>query len=427
MKLLRFLLMIGGIMLLSVAGIIGVARAGDPSAHVVYFWSHSEFSPQSQLLITTPDGAISHRLLQYPLLNRSIGLVSPDQQWIYFSAHPSPFAPTEIYRVHTTGRSVQRLTVAALSYEEPLAWSPDGQWLLFGTDRDLNTELYRMRADGSQVQNLTRLSSDNRFAAWSPDGEWLYFTVGGARVQLYRMHPDGSNQENVTRNAGYNTFGAFSPDGEWMFFTLAHDSRNTIYQMRLDGSQMQRLTPPTRSERFIGLTPDGGWLMVASISGEVVSLERRPMQGDAAPQLIAANMGGFSPIGWLPDQQTFVGYRSDNGRLQLSSVLAESGHLARLDMAGGSDWFGGTSPDGQWLYFTSGRTGRNEVYRMRSNGTHSENLTRRPATDDQYFATLPFVGKSAQWGWLTAAGMGIIILGLWCIHRAPLQHRLEAA
>ncbi len=35
-------------------------------------------------------------------------------------------------------------------------WSADGQWIVFGTDRDGDREVYRIRADGTDEQNLTR-------------------------------------------------------------------------------------------------------------------------------------------------------------------------------------------------------------------------------------------------------------------------------
>ena len=46
-------------------------------------------------------------------------------------------------------------------------WSPDGTKIAFQTDRDGNSEIYVMNADGSELQNLTK-SADNEFdPAWS--------------------------------------------------------------------------------------------------------------------------------------------------------------------------------------------------------------------------------------------------------------------
>ena len=55
------------------------------------------------------------------------------------------------------------------------AWSPDGQKLAFESERDGNSELYVMNADGSGQTNLTNSPRADRWAAWSPDGQKIAF------------------------------------------------------------------------------------------------------------------------------------------------------------------------------------------------------------------------------------------------------------
>ena len=47
-------------------------------------------------------------------------------------------------------------------------WSPDGQWILYTSERDGNPELYIMRATGQLQINLTLSSSRDYDAAWQP-------------------------------------------------------------------------------------------------------------------------------------------------------------------------------------------------------------------------------------------------------------------
>ncbi len=47
-------------------------------------------------------------------------------------------------------------------------WSPDGQWLLFNSIRDGNSEIYIMDKTGGQVTNLTNLASQDKEPAWQP-------------------------------------------------------------------------------------------------------------------------------------------------------------------------------------------------------------------------------------------------------------------
>ena len=50
----------------------------------------------------------------------------------------------------------------------PPAWSPDGRWISFVSDRDANFEIYVMKADGSGQRNLTRNAAFDNDPVWYP-------------------------------------------------------------------------------------------------------------------------------------------------------------------------------------------------------------------------------------------------------------------
>ena len=47
-------------------------------------------------------------------------------------------------------------------------WSPDGKQILFDSERDGNTEIYVMKADGSSQTRLTNNIADDEVSAWQP-------------------------------------------------------------------------------------------------------------------------------------------------------------------------------------------------------------------------------------------------------------------
>lgn len=54
---------------------------------------------------------------------------------------------------------------------------------------------------------------------YSPDGKYIYFnSVRTGPMQIWRMRPDGSEQEQVTFDDYNNWFPHISPDGQWMVF-----------------------------------------------------------------------------------------------------------------------------------------------------------------------------------------------------------------
>jgi Tol biopolymer transport system component len=78
---------------------------------------------------------------------------SPDGEWIAFIGGRS-FADGSIFRVRPDGRGLLRLAEGLRNIRD-LQWSPDGQWLLFQANHEGPEDIYRIRPDGSQLENLT--------------------------------------------------------------------------------------------------------------------------------------------------------------------------------------------------------------------------------------------------------------------------------
>lgn len=64
------------------------------------------------------------------------------------------------------GRTVSKLTETNKDYAP--CWSPDGDWILFTSERDDNKEIYIMDAQGQQVTNLTDHPGVDFDPAWQP-------------------------------------------------------------------------------------------------------------------------------------------------------------------------------------------------------------------------------------------------------------------
>ncbi|MET0299953.1 MAG: hypothetical protein ABW036_09330, partial [Flavitalea sp.] len=54
---------------------------------------------------------------------------------------------------------------------------------------------------------------------YSPDGKYIYFNwTGSGTMQLWRMKPDGTQKEQLTFDEYNNWFPHISPDGKWIAF-----------------------------------------------------------------------------------------------------------------------------------------------------------------------------------------------------------------
>ena len=72
--------------------------------------------------------------------------------------------------MYSDGQNIKRLT-SSEGFDENLIWSPDGNNILFASNRDGNLEIYIMDANGENQRNLTNHPAYDGHPNFSPDGQ----------------------------------------------------------------------------------------------------------------------------------------------------------------------------------------------------------------------------------------------------------------
>jgi Tol biopolymer transport system component len=116
------------------------------------------------------------------------------------------------------GGTPRRITQLGPSYWH--GWSPDGRTLAFCGERNGEFDIYTIPAEeGGGEQRLTTASGLDDGPDYSPDGKYIYFnSERTGTMQVWRMKTDGSDQQQVTSDDNNNWFPHPSPDGKWLAF-----------------------------------------------------------------------------------------------------------------------------------------------------------------------------------------------------------------
>jgi serine/threonine protein kinase len=166
--------------------------------------------------------------------------VSHDGQWLAFY---SPGRQEDLYLMRSDGSGFKKLTDDVWRDRHPI-FSPDGQTIVFQSDRSGRWELWLIRTDGSALTQLTRTTGPSPTnPLWSPDGTFIAF-ARGPETQLLPLAGDraAASPESLPPPAAGLSFGplAWTPDNQqllglarrnaedpnpqWMAFTLSSKS-----------------------------------------------------------------------------------------------------------------------------------------------------------------------------------------------------------
>lgn len=178
---------------------------------------------------------------------------------------------SEIYRMNADGSNQTRLTNHRALDITP-AWSPEGSQIVFSSKRDGNLEIYSMQQNGAGLRRLTNLSGDDFAPDWSPDGRqiiWVH-TIAKDQRELWVMNADGGNPHQLISAKRYLQHPVWSPDGARIAFDYdaTGDGLNELALVNRDGSGLQSFNLDLSSphDEWMGSwAPDGTTLYFTEI------------------------------------------------------------------------------------------------------------------------------------------------------------------
>ena len=169
------------------------------------------------------------------------GSYSPDGSLIVFSSNRHAYDGTlseedrkrlevdksyfcDLYRMNADGTGLQRLTRTP-GYDGGPFFSPDGQRILWRRfdENGVIANVFSAKIDGTDVRQLTDFGCMSWAPYFHPSGRYFIFTankLGFANFELFIADAEGRHEPvRVTHTAGFDGLPVFSPDGRQLCWT----------------------------------------------------------------------------------------------------------------------------------------------------------------------------------------------------------------
>jgi Tol biopolymer transport system component len=288
----------------------------------------------------------------------------------------------EIYVMNADGSNQIGVTNDPALDQEP-AWSPDGDHIVFSSNRNGNFDIYEINVDGTGLTQLTNTPAEDLFPDWGPDGQIAFVSDGvDHRPAVYVMNADGSNQTQLVLTQ-VMAAPRWSPDGRLIAFVKVSVLTTDIYVMNADGSAVTQLTHTTLNENFPDWSADGLRICFDANDGVSNHLYIMNRDGSAAARITTAAADEFQPD-WEPLPRTTtrladIAFSTDrDGNYEIYSMTADGANLRPITIRSNfNDWSPAWSSDGQKIAFASNPLPAYpyDIYTMNADGSGLTRLT----------------------------------------------------
>ena len=243
--------------------------------------------------------------------------------------------------------------------------------LLLNRVGPVTSELYVADADGSNEHKLLPTPGFDYHAAFSADGKWIVFTSerdGLGQSELYRVKTDGTSLQRLTHHIAIDDAAVFSPvDADTIAFVSSRSGVNgwgttNIWTLKISTGALKNVTgnlpfDPNKPHSYFrpSFSPDGKWIALSSDLGSDWRGHNLPVGWERTQEssiyVIHPDGTGFHKVAsnpgfdegsptWSPDGKSVAFYEtpveSTWGAHRPELINTVTSQIVQVDLADGS-------------------------------------------------------------------------------------------
>lgn len=171
----------------------------------------------------------------------------------------------DIFTVPAKKGEIRNLTRTPGIRERAPAWSPDGKWISYFSDKTGEYELYIKQSDGKgetkQLTSNSKIYYD--IPIWSPDSKKILFSDAGVNMYYIDIETKKVTKFEHGQYEGFSNFisGVWSPDSKWIAYSkTSPNGMDSIYLYSLEANKIYKITGDMTNDTAPEFDPEGKYL-----------------------------------------------------------------------------------------------------------------------------------------------------------------------
>ena len=146
----------------------------------------------------------------------------------------------DIYVMDLGSRHLTQITKHFAIDTEPV-WTPDGQNLIFTSDRSGKAQIYQAPAAGGDATRITFQGESNARASVSYDGKKIAVAQGNGNVYRIAVLDRATGEAKPVSVGNLDESPSFAPNASMILYAATEGPRGVLYAVSANGLVRQRL------------------------------------------------------------------------------------------------------------------------------------------------------------------------------------------